>query len=224
MAHTLKIQIRFLGFKGMICKDESLTGCMMGLRPSQDKFDEPLGTDEAYIEIANTFTKPKPVYLNRYATFYLMRCPTRRPFFLHRALVMILEDRSVDARFFLELQERAVAEVRSAPDAFNRLRTLFKTHSLGTAFSLTDVITRLDALQVNLRSMQSQILQSPFFGRVARCSMNTLLRDMKYRCRIPIPQSWKLAGVVDEGPTYEENKENASRKVLTLEKDEIFGK
>lgn len=49
----------------MICKDESLTGYIVQFRPSQDKFDEPPGTEASYIEIANTFAKPKPVYLNR---------------------------------------------------------------------------------------------------------------------------------------------------------------
>lgn len=142
---------------------------------------------------------------------------------------MILEDRFVDAKVFLELQQRAVAQIRSASGAFDRLRSLFRMNSLGTAFSLAETITRLEALQVDLRSMSEQTMgdqihQKPFFGRVAQCSMNTLLRDMKYRCRIPVPQSWKLAGVTDEGPKYEANRNNAGRNVYTLEEDEIFGK
>ena len=141
----------------------------------------------------------------------------------YRSLVMILEDRWVDAKHFLELQEQAVAKIRSAPDDFSSLRSLFQMHSLGQAYSLTNIITRLSELGVDLRAMKNQIQQSPFFSRVARCSVNILLRDMKYRCRIPVPKSWKLAGVVDEGPRYEESGENGSREVFSLNERQIFG-
>ena len=50
----------------MVCKDEFLNGTTMCLRPSMKKFSGPDEVEEAYIEIAKTFPKPKPFYLNRY--------------------------------------------------------------------------------------------------------------------------------------------------------------
>ena len=133
---------------------------------------------------------------------------------------MILEDRFVDARVFLDLQEQAVANARSALDTVRGLCILFQTNGLCTAFSLARTMTRLKELQIIDRSMERQIISSPFFSRIARYSVNSLVRDMKYRCRIPVPQSWKLVGVVDEGPVHEEGGEE---DMFTLESGEIFG-
>ncbi|RPD66474.1 RdRP-domain-containing protein [Lentinus tigrinus ALCF2SS1-7] len=193
-------QIRFLGFKGMVGIDPRLEGIKMRLRPSMDKF-EALDTDSAEIEIARWFDKPGTCYLNR-------------------ALVMILEDRGVEKEVFVKLQDRAVTNVVTAIDTIEQTVALLKTHNIGISFGLPWILKGLGAAGMGMCEEKALgSLKDTFLYSLIGYAQNHVLRDMKHSARIPIPDSYLLVGLADEGPAYElEGAEN----VYTLEKAEIF--
>ncbi|KAI0929166.1 hypothetical protein AcW1_006187 [Taiwanofungus camphoratus] len=177
-------QIRFLGYKGMVAIDEQLEGVKMRLRPSMNKFrarDE----DLAEIEIARAFERPNTCYLNR-------------------PLVMIMEDRGVEKKAFLTLQERAITQIHTASDSILGTMKLLKAHTLATSYRLHFVLQCLKSIGMGLPPETSvQVLQDPFIERLIHYAKNHVLRDIKHAAKIPIPDSHLLVGVADEGPTYE---------------------
>ncbi|KAI0718290.1 RdRP-domain-containing protein [Fomitopsis betulina] len=192
--------IRFLGFKGMVGVDERLEGIKMRLRPSMNKFkalDEEIGE----IEIARAFDRPGVSYLNR-------------------PLVMIMEDRGVDKNAFIELQERTKTDIHTASDSMELFYRLLKVHKLGQAFGLDYIIRRLRTIGMGFKHEKDvTVLKDPFIDRLIHFAKNDVLRDVKHGARIPIPDSYLLVGIADEGPAYEaEGVEN----VYTLKENEIF--
>ncbi|TDL24977.1 RdRP-domain-containing protein [Rickenella mellea] len=193
-------QIRFLGYKGMVSVDDQLSGIKMCLRKSMKKFPT-WETDRAEIEIAGYFSKAGPMYLNR-------------------QLIMILEDRDVDKDVFMGFQEQAVADARTAHDTVKQLRRILRDHNLCNAYKVYGLLENLNNLGLDLRHKDpSKSLNSPFLDRVIHFAVNTVLHDIKYRARIPVSDSWKLVGVADEGPAYEEK---GHENVYTLTEGEIF--
>ncbi|KAI6030048.1 RNA dependent RNA polymerase-domain-containing protein [Pisolithus marmoratus] len=176
-------QIRFLGYKGMVVVDPFLEGIHMRLRPSMRKFNvEEKGLAE--IEIASAFGEPKPAQLNR-------------------PLVTILEDRGVPIRAFLELQEKVVSNTRRADESVTMFTDLLKQNCLCEDFWVPDILRRLKSLGFELTPGHSQKqLDTPFLARLRSSAINYVLRGIKYRARIPIPDSYMLPGVADEGPAY----------------------
>ncbi|KAI5995827.1 RNA dependent RNA polymerase-domain-containing protein [Pisolithus orientalis] len=176
-------QIRFLGYKGMVSVDPNLEGIHMCLRPSMKKFDVP-GKDYADIEIASAFTRPKRPNLNR-------------------PLITVLEDRGAPRQAFLDLQNNAVADARRAHESAAMFSGLLEKHRLCKDFWLTDTLRRLNALGLELNPNRMQRpLDTPFLSRIRSSAINHVLRGIKYRARIPIPESYMLPGVADEGPAY----------------------
>ncbi|KLO19204.1 RdRP-domain-containing protein [Schizopora paradoxa] len=176
-------QIRFLGFKGVVSIDDELQGRRMHLRASMQKF-RVHKEDPADIEIAQEFCFPNTMYLNR-------------------QLIMILEGRGIPAEAFLALQAAKLTDVLSSSDDTAKLCKLLKAHSLGVKFGLVPMFRRLLKLGIGLEeSTPSKCLDNPFFDRAINCAVDSVLRDIKYRARIPVPDSWHLVGVVDEGPAY----------------------
>ncbi len=129
---------------------------------------------------------------------------------------MILEDRGVDKGAFLTLQERAVTDVVTAVDSVEETVLLLKTHSLGMSYGLPWILQCLRAARMGMESLQGTFLHS-----LIAYAQNHVLRDMKHNARIPIPDSYLLVGIADEGPAYE--KEGAEN-VFTLKEGQIFGK
>ncbi|KAI6013233.1 RNA dependent RNA polymerase-domain-containing protein [Pisolithus marmoratus] len=176
-------QIRFLGYKGMVAVDPLLKGIHMCLRPSMKKFDVE-GKDFAEIEIASSFGKPMTVRLNR-------------------PLVMVLEDRGVPMQVFLELQEQAVSNTRRADESVSTFIDLLEDHKLCKDFWVPDILRRLNSSgsELNLSQMQPP-LDTPFLSRLRSYAINHVLRDIKYHARVPVPDSYMLPGVADEGPAH----------------------
>jgi RNA-dependent RNA polymerase len=175
-----------LGYKGVVGVDEQLDGIKMRLRGSMNKFK---GTqaelEEAEIEIARAFDYPNISYLNR-------------------PLIMVLEDRSVKKEDFITLQESAVADARMIDDSIEQFRKILNSHSLGTGFHLSFLMKRLNDLRLDLRSPNpAQTIDNAFFARLRRVAMNHVLRDIKHSARIPVPKSYQLVGIADEGPAYQ---------------------
>jgi RNA-dependent RNA polymerase len=122
---------------------------------------------------------------------------------------------------FMALQEMAVADARTIDDSLVQFRHILKAHSLGGGFRLDFILDRLMKLGLDLKSRNpEQRLDNAFLGRVRHFAMTHVLRDIKHGTRIPIPKSWLLVGVADEGPAYV----NAGyENIYVLPKGKIYG-
>ena len=134
---------------------------------------------------------------------------------------MILEDRGVDRSVFVKLQDDAVADVIKASDSIDETVQLLKTHNLGLSYHLPWIFQRLRAAGMGMeREKTVETLRGTFLYSLLAYAKNHVLRDMKHSARIPIPDSYLLVGIADEGPAYEnEGVEN----VFSLKEGQIFG-
>ncbi|KAG2355838.1 RNA dependent RNA polymerase-domain-containing protein [Suillus spraguei] len=177
-AHAVKpsaYQIRFLGFKGVVAIDKQLEGIQLCLRESMNKFKDH-GEEYAMIEIARPVVKPNTPHLNR-------------------PLITVLEDRGASKDTFMELQRKVVAEARTAHDSVELFAALLESHGLSRSFRLSSTLRRLNTLGLELNPTNPQKnIDTPFLAQ---------LRAFKHEARIPIPNSYMLMGVTDEGPAYE---------------------
>jgi hypothetical protein len=163
-------QIRFQGSKGMISVDYTLNGSnALSLRHSMIKFDAPGSTE---IEISRAIDQPTPYYLNR-------------------PLIMILEGLGVPYKVFQDFQDHAVRETKEATQILSAAAHLLQIHGLGLAFKLPSTMLNLAKLDLEL------LVQDPFFDQLLRIAVYHILRDLKLRARIPIPNAWTLVGVAD---------------------------
>lgn len=118
-------------------------------------------------------------------------------------MIMVLEDRGVKMQSFMTLQNLAVANARTIHDSLYQFHHVLKTHHLGTTYRLTFIIEQLIGLGLEIRAPDpEQRLDNVFLGRVRHFAMTHVLRDIKHGARIPIPNSFSLVGVADEGPAY----------------------
>ncbi|KAG6833060.1 hypothetical protein H0H87_011804 [Tephrocybe sp. NHM501043] len=179
-------QIRFKGFKGMLVVDahfDETEGIRMRLRPSMRKFHT--GDEPAELEIVEAFDRPHGSYLNR-------------------SLVLVLENLGVPTHAFISLQEQAAADVRDSDELSDSFHRLMEDRRLGHHFRLSSTIKQVVQLvRQSSPDLAEQFLRSPFLRHVAQVVKSAVLQDMKYGARVPIPKSYVLAGVPDEGPAYE---------------------
>lgn len=203
----------------MVVVDERLPGIAMRLRQSMDKFQGP-EEEAATIEIARAFERPNTCYLNRYV-------PVPQPAFLalkvpYSPLVMILEDRGVNKETFLKLQGEAVANINMSSDKILACRQLFRDHSLGTSFRLSYIWQFLAEIDMGMEYERTAkyTLQDAFFERLIQYAKNDVLRSIKHNARIPLPESWLLVGVADEGAAYVAE---GCEDVFTLKEGQIYG-
>ncbi|KAI0345277.1 RdRP-domain-containing protein [Trametopsis cervina] len=185
MVQPSAYQIRFLGCKGMVSVDPLLEGVMMRVRKSMVKFEGAF-VDRASIEIARAFERPNACNLNR-------------------PLIMVLEDRGVSQEAFLRLQKKAISNVHMSSDTVMRARQLFREQQLGGAYRIAYLFQCMNALGLGMAAEKtaSYQLNDPFFERIIQYAKNHVLRAMKHAARIPIPDSYLLVGVADEGPAYQ---------------------
>lgn len=185
----------------MVAIDKQLTGVKMCLRRSMNKF-KGRQEEDAEIEIARAFIRPNYSYANR-------------------SMIMILEDRGVKMKDFMALQDMAVADARTIHDSLAQFRKVLRAHSLGSSYRLDFVIDQLAKLGLELNHLDHERrLSNAFLTRVRHFAMTHVLRDIKHGARIPIPKSYLLVGVADEGPAYV----NAGHKnVFVLPEGKIYG-
>ncbi|KAG2366052.1 RNA dependent RNA polymerase-domain-containing protein [Suillus spraguei] len=187
-AHAVKpsaYQIRFLGFKGVVAVDKQLEGIQLCLRESMNKFKDH-GEEYAMIEIARPVVKPNTPHLNR-------------------PLITVLEDRGASKDTFMELQQKVVAEARTAHDSVELFAALLESHGLSPTFRLASTLRKLNTLglKLNPTHLHHRNVDTPFLAQLRACAINHVLRAVKHDARIPIPNSYMLMGVTDEGPAYE---------------------
>ncbi|KAI0306234.1 RNA dependent RNA polymerase-domain-containing protein [Multifurca ochricompacta] len=216
-------QFRFLGYKGVVVVDSRLKGIRMRLRKSQRKFLVHNVT-EAGFEIARSFDYPNPVHLNKFAALVISSTHARINLWLdhRRPIVMALEDRGVKKSVFIDLQNAAKAHIYLASDSLKIFAGLLKSHGLGSKFNLTFILEQLIKHGLEFKGHpDNEAIRSAFLGRLVRNSINHSLRDLKFKARIPVPQSYQLVGVADEGQAYINEGVDPS-KVFTLKEGFIY--
>ena len=136
---------------------------------------------------------------------------------------MILEDRGVRRDIFLELQDKAVAETMLAYSSIERLHAFMRSYGFCAAYRLAKILQKL-ASSYDLRLDRTEpmkCLADPFLDSVSHTIVNSVLRDIKHRARIRVPDSWSLVGVADEGVTYKGKP--GYENIFTLNQGEVFG-
>lgn len=135
---------------------------------------------------------------------------------------MVLEDRGVDKKAFLKLQNNAVADIHMASDTIHDAAQLFVRHTLGSSYRLTYILRCLASIHMGMKRERPQhILENQFIDRLIHVAKYSVLRDIKHGARIPIPDSHHLVGVADEGPAY---KAAGHEDVFMLGEGQIFCK
>ena len=119
---------------------------------------------------------------------------------LNRQFIKILEDLGVQRNVFMDLQNTAV----------ERLRHLTTTPSpVNSAKWLEELdcpkATRLPSLVEMLSDIGLDYRADGFLSSVVEIVVVTLLRDIKYRGRIPVAEGYKLYGIMDETGYLKEN-------------------
>lgn len=209
-----------LGCKGMVSVDPLLEGIIMRVRKSMVKFEGAF-EDRASIEIARAFERPNTCNLNRQAVkLKILSIITLTISF--RPLIMVLEDRGVSQEAFLKLQKRAIGNVHMSSDTVLRARQLFREQQLGGAYRISYIFQCMHALGLGMEYEKTALyqLKDPFFERVIQYAKNHVLRAMKHAARIPIPDSYLLVGVADEGPAYQAR---GMENVFCLSEMQIYG-
>ncbi len=130
---------------------------------------------------------------------------------------MVLEDLGVRKEVFLDLQRLAVVKARTINDSLEKFEETMTSHNMGSVFHLRDLLNRLRTdYSLDLKSMDN-----PFLQQIRRVAMYSILRDILFGARVPIPNSYMLVGVADEGPAYEDR---GYKDVYCLPEGHIFGK
>lgn len=134
---------------------------------------------------------------------------------------MVLENRGAPKEAFMNLQKDAVANARMAHDSAALYAKLLESHHLCYNYRLAEILIRLNTLGLELKPNHlQQQLDTPFLARLRACAVNHVLREVKHDARIPIPNSYMLVGVADEGPAYVNQ---GLRNVYCLPQGKIFG-
>jgi len=136
---------------------------------------------------------------------------------------MALEDCGVEIDTFMNLQERAKASIYFSTDSLENFSGLLKTHGLGDRFHLVFILEQLVKLGLDLKDSTGRMaIKSTFFERLLRSSIHHSLREVKFKARIPVPYSYQLVGVADEGRAYI-NEGFDEDDVYTLKPGTIYG-
>lgn len=123
----------------------------------------------------------------------------------------------------MDLQERAKASIYFSTDSVENFSGLLKTYGLGDRFHLVFILEQLARLGLDLKDSTGRMaIKNTFFERLLRSSIHCSLREVKFKSRIPVPDSYQLVGVADEGRAYIEEGEDENR-VFTLKPGTIYG-
>jgi RNA-dependent RNA polymerase len=136
---------------------------------------------------------------------------------------MLLEDVGARKESFLGLQHLAVERARTIDDSISHFNDVLASHTLGSSYRLRHTMERLqDRYNMDFKSERPRTISmdNPFFSQLRQVAMNDVLRDIKHSARIPVPDSYLLVGVADEGPAYEAA---GYTNIFKLNESEIYG-
>lgn len=169
-------QIRIGGAKGILFQDPNLIGKMVCLRPSQTKFEN--DSEALTLDIASTSSRPIRMFLNR-------------------SLILLLEFLGVEPDVFMSLQKDATDAVERARHSFLEAAKLFSHHGFGSSFRIASLFNNL-VTQLKLDEGDLQGLECQILTKSIEYAATHVLREIKFRARIPVHGSWTLLGVSDE--------------------------
>ena len=136
---------------------------------------------------------------------------------------MLLEDVGARKESFLHLQRLAVERAKTIDDSISQFNDVLASHKLGSGFRLCHTMGRLQNrynLDFKSEGPRTISMDNSFFKQLRQVAMNDVLRDIKHSARIPVPDSYLLVGVADEGPAYEAAGYN---NVFKLQESQIYG-
>ncbi|CAE6411693.1 unnamed protein product [Rhizoctonia solani] len=166
-------QIRIGGSKGMVRLDPKLEGRVLGIRPSMTKFD---ADHDLSLEIARAFVNYSPCLLNR-------------------PLVVLLWSGGVEDKVFLNLMQRDLAEIASGMETLGGVAKQLIANRLGNPFHLANTFKRLSRLGLELDQPN---LRTSGLHKMLNATLFHVKRNLKYKARIKVPNSYTLVGVCDE--------------------------
>jgi len=136
---------------------------------------------------------------------------------------MALEDRGVRKEAFFDLLEQAKANIYLSGASLDRFSEQLRDHNLGGQYRLAFILEQLSKLGLDFKNkVNKTAIGRRFFESLLRYSMNHCLREVKYKARIPVPKSYQLVGVADEGRAYINEGLN-EEDVYTLKPGFIYG-
>jgi RNA-dependent RNA polymerase len=136
---------------------------------------------------------------------------------------MALEDLGVKADALIDLQDVAKGLISSANDSLEGITGLLKTYTIGGPFRLAFIFDQLTKLGLGPRdTFNKTAFENAFLGRLLRGLAYHILRELKYEARIPVPRSYQLVGVADEGQAYIREGMDPGT-VFTLKEGFIYG-
>ncbi|POV95480.1 hypothetical protein PSHT_15646 [Puccinia striiformis] len=164
--------------KGMLSIDPTLPGEIVRLRPSMSKFD----ADSYTLDIASSFRRPLPSFLNR-------------------PLIKILEDLKIPSHVFMSAQRNTIQSIERSRGSFHQSAKLMQKAGLGLSSNLPKILKRFSSL---MRTDNPDATRSTFIDDCLDLAIIECLRDLKYRARIPLEGSYTLVGVADEESRLQE--------------------
>ena len=173
-------------------------GDVLSLRPSMSKFDS---SHQHTLDIASTFNRPLPCYLNR-------------------PLIKILEDLGIPAQHFVDLQRTASARIEEAKKTFLGAATLLDSSGLGGPAKVATLFRRIKkATGIELHSYGEARGAGgasgggdEFLEAAVELAVINELRNLKFKGRIFLPLSYVLVGVADEAHYLKEGEVYAAVK------------
>ena len=136
---------------------------------------------------------------------------------------MFLEDLHVKREYFETLQDEAIADAKTIHNSITDFCAVLEKHFFGSPYRLSFTLKRLrDKYGLELHSKNDDSgLDTQFLKQIRHVAMLSVLREIKHRANIPVPGSYHLVGIADEGPAYEKRGYN---NVFILKETEIYGK
>ena len=134
---------------------------------------------------------------------------------------MLLEDLGTRKDSFMKLQDQAIADAKTIDYTMVEFRRFMRGHNLGTPFRLQSLLQRLHGMDLDIDpNSKAPCIDTPFLRLLRSVAIMDVLRDIKHSARIPIPESYLLVGIADEGVAY---KKAGYKDVITLEEGQIYG-
>lgn len=143
---------------------------------------------------------------------------------------MILEDRGVPRSAFLDLLGRAVADAKLVDASLANCQTFFGVHGFGRVYDLPKIFDQLKARKAEIDTTDTKTrtsktnIDSEFLKELRHVARMQVLKEIKHDAHIRIPDSYLLAGVADEGPSYSNNpSEPGHHNIYCLPENHIYG-
>jgi RNA-dependent RNA polymerase len=134
---------------------------------------------------------------------------------------MVLDDRRIPSDVFLKMQADAIDEVKASQQSIDAAGRFLTKHGLGWSYRLSYILEKLTSLGLEFEHENpDKRLDNKFLLDSLRFAEFHVIRDIKHRARIPIKDSYVLAGVADEGPAYKGR--GLEKKVYCLPAGSIY--